>query len=115
MAGYWDALFPGEIPGAGEKVLPQLLAAGTLNLEGNELRVIRIGQADTAQSTVLHVPSLAAAVTGDLAYNTCQYPTSFPPPCCIESVIPSEDPTRRIAVRGTALHSLLPSSEDHRS
>jgi hypothetical protein len=23
----------------------------------------------TAQSTVLHVPSLAAAVTGDLAYN----------------------------------------------
>ena len=79
MAGYWDALFPGEIPGAGEKVLPQLLAAGTLNLEGNELRVIRIGQADTAQSTVLHVPSLAAAVTGDLAYNTCQYPTSFPP------------------------------------
>ena len=69
MAGYWEALFPGEIPGAGEKVLPQLLAAGTLDLEGNELRVIRIGQADTAQSTVLHVPSLAAAVTGDLAYN----------------------------------------------
>ena len=69
MAGYWEALFPGEIPGAGEKVLPQLLAAGTLDLEGNELRVIRIGQADTAHSTVLHVPSLAAAVTGDLAYN----------------------------------------------
>ena len=69
MAGYWEALFPGEIPGAGEKVLPQLLAAGTLDLEGNELRVLRIGQADTAHSTVLHVPSLAAAVTGDLAYN----------------------------------------------
>jgi glyoxylase-like metal-dependent hydrolase (beta-lactamase superfamily II) len=69
MAGYWEALFPGEIPGAGEKVLPQLLTAGTLDLEGNELRVIRIGQADTAHSTVLHVPALAAAVTGDLAYN----------------------------------------------
>ena len=69
MAGYWEALFPGEIPGAGEKVLPQLLTAGSLDLEGNELRVIRIGQADTADSTVLHVPSLAAAVTGDLAYN----------------------------------------------
>jgi hypothetical protein len=25
MAGYWEALFPGEIPMAGEKVLPQLL------------------------------------------------------------------------------------------
>ena len=69
MAGYWEALFPGEIPGAEEKVLPQLLTAGTIDLEGNELRVIRIGQADTAQSTVLHVPPLAAVVTGDLAYN----------------------------------------------
>ena len=69
MAGYWEALFPGEVPVAGEKVLPQLLTTDTLDLEGNELRVIRIGQADTAQSTVLHVPSLAAVVTGDLAYN----------------------------------------------
>ena len=50
-------------------MLPQLLTADTLDLEGNELRVVRIGQADTAQSTVLHVPSLAAVVTGDLAYN----------------------------------------------
>ena len=69
MAGYWEAIFPGEVPDADEKVLPQLLTTDTLDLEGNELRVIRIGQADTAQSTVLHVPSLAAVVTGDLAYN----------------------------------------------
>jgi glyoxylase-like metal-dependent hydrolase (beta-lactamase superfamily II) len=69
-AGYWEAVFPGEVPVAGEKVLPQLLATDTLDLEGNELRVIRIGQADTAHSTVLHVPSLAAVVTGDLAYNS---------------------------------------------
>jgi glyoxylase-like metal-dependent hydrolase (beta-lactamase superfamily II) len=69
MAGYWEALFPGDIPVAGEKVLPQLLTADALDLEGNELRVLRIGQADTAHSTVLHVPSLAAVVTGDLAYN----------------------------------------------
>ena len=69
LAGYWEAIFPGEIPEAGERVLPQLLTADTLDLEGNELRIIRIGQADTAQSTVLHVPSLAAVVTGDLAYN----------------------------------------------
>ena len=49
--------------------LPQLLSDDTIDLEGNELRVIRIGQADTAESTLLHVPSLAAVVTGDLAYN----------------------------------------------
>jgi glyoxylase-like metal-dependent hydrolase (beta-lactamase superfamily II) len=69
MAGYWEATFPGEVPTAAEKVLPQLLTTDTIDLEGNELRVIRIGQADTAESTVLYVPSLAAVVTGDLAYN----------------------------------------------
>src|SRR5260370_31770960 len=56
MAGYWDAIFPGEVPAAAEKVLPQLLTVDTIEVEGNELRVIRIGQADTAESTVLHVP-----------------------------------------------------------
>jgi glyoxylase-like metal-dependent hydrolase (beta-lactamase superfamily II) len=69
VAGYWEAIFPGEVPDTEEKVLPQLLTTDTLDLEGNELRVIRIGQADTAQSTVLYIPSLAAVVTGDLAYN----------------------------------------------
>ena len=69
MEGYWDAIFPGEVPPPTEKVLPQLLDADTIDLEGNELRIIKIGQADTAESTVLHVPSLAAVVTGDLAYN----------------------------------------------
>jgi len=68
-AGYWNAIFPGEVPVGAEKVLPQLLTTDTIDLEGNELQVIRIGQADTAESTVLYVPSLAAVVTGDLAYN----------------------------------------------
>ena len=69
MKGYWAAIFPGEIPGAAERVLPQLLTTDTIDLEGNALRVIRIGRADTAESTVLYIPSLAAVVTGDLAYN----------------------------------------------
>jgi len=59
MAGYWEAIFPGEIPTGADRVLPQRLDGDTLDLEGNELRVIRIGRADTAESTVLHVPSLA--------------------------------------------------------
>ncbi len=67
--GYWQAIFPGEVPEPGDRVLPQQLTGDTIDLEGNELRIIRIGQADTAHSTVLHVPSLAAVVTGDLAYN----------------------------------------------
>ena len=69
MAGYWEGIFPGEVPTGADKVLPQLLTTDTIDLEGNELRVIRISQADTAESTVLYAPSLAAVVTGDLAYN----------------------------------------------
>jgi glyoxylase-like metal-dependent hydrolase (beta-lactamase superfamily II) len=69
MAGYWEGIFPGEVPTGTDKVLPQLLTTDTIDLEGNEVRVIRIGRADTAESTILHVPSLAAVVTGDLAYN----------------------------------------------
>ncbi len=69
MAGYWEGIFPGEVPTGDDKLLPELLKTDTIDLEGNELRVIRIGQADTAESTVLHVPSLEAVVTGDLAYN----------------------------------------------
>jgi glyoxylase-like metal-dependent hydrolase (beta-lactamase superfamily II) len=69
MAGYWEAIFPGEVPTGADKVLPQLLPTDTIDLEGDELRVIKIGQADTAESTVLHIPSLAAVIAGDLAYN----------------------------------------------
>src|SRR5713226_1832571 len=60
MKGYWAAIFPGEIPAAADRVLPQLLPTDTIDLEGNELRVIKIGRADTAESTVFHIPSLAA-------------------------------------------------------
>jgi glyoxylase-like metal-dependent hydrolase (beta-lactamase superfamily II) len=68
-AGYWEAIFPGEVPSGAERMLPQVLTGDAIDLEGNELRVIRIGRADTAESTVLYVPSLDAVVTGDLAYN----------------------------------------------
>jgi hypothetical protein len=36
MGGNWNALFPGEVPAAAQRVLPHLLTTGTLDLEGNE-------------------------------------------------------------------------------
>jgi glyoxylase-like metal-dependent hydrolase (beta-lactamase superfamily II) len=69
LSAYWASIFPGEVPSGEQKVLPQLLEGDTIDLEGHELRIIRIGRADTADSTVLYVPSLAAVVTGDLVYN----------------------------------------------
>ena len=69
LSAYWASIFPGEVPSGERKLLPRLLEGDTLELEGNDLQVIHIGRADTADSTLLHVPSLAAVVTGDMAYN----------------------------------------------
>jgi glyoxylase-like metal-dependent hydrolase (beta-lactamase superfamily II) len=69
LSAYWTSIFPGEVPTDEQKVLPQLLDGDIINLEGHELQVIHIGRADTADSTVLFAPSVAAVVTGDLAYN----------------------------------------------
>jgi glyoxylase-like metal-dependent hydrolase (beta-lactamase superfamily II) len=69
LSAYWASIFPGEVPTDEQKVLPRLLEGDTIELEGNELQVIHIGRADTADSTVLFAPTLAAVVTGDLAYN----------------------------------------------
>ncbi|WP_327433074.1 hypothetical protein [Streptomyces sp. NBC_01236] len=48
---------------------PAAPAQLTIDLEGNQRQVLSIGQADTAISTALFVPSLAAVVAGDLAYD----------------------------------------------
>ena len=41
----------------------------TLRLEDHELQVVSVGQGDIAPSTVLHVPSLATVVSGDVTYD----------------------------------------------
>ena len=69
LSAYWASIFPGEVPTGEQRVLPQRMDGDTIDLEGHELRVIRIGRADTADSTVLHAPTLATVVTGDLVYN----------------------------------------------
>jgi hypothetical protein len=99
MAGYWEAIFPGEIPSGEERVLPQLLTADAIDLEGNELRVIRIGRADTAESTLLHVPSLAAVVTGDLAYNEVQMMTAEAGELELEQWIANLDKVANVAIK----------------
>jgi hypothetical protein len=50
-------------------VLPEALTAGEFELEGQVLRAVSVGQGDTEFSTVLHVPSAAAVVGGDVVYN----------------------------------------------
>ncbi|WP_089100406.1 MBL fold metallo-hydrolase [Streptomyces hyaluromycini] len=67
LSAYWKASFPGELPQAA--VLPEPLDAAEFELEGQVLRAVSVGQGDTEHSTVLHVPSAAAVVGGDVVYN----------------------------------------------
>jgi glyoxylase-like metal-dependent hydrolase (beta-lactamase superfamily II) len=67
LSGYWQSVFPGEIPEKPET--PDRLETTSIELEGCEIRVIDIGQGDTEHSTIVHVPSIRAVVGGDVVYN----------------------------------------------
>jgi glyoxylase-like metal-dependent hydrolase (beta-lactamase superfamily II) len=44
---------------------------GTFELEGHQLQAVEVGQADTYNSTVLHIPDLSLVVGGDVVYGSC--------------------------------------------
>ncbi len=45
------------------------LDGDVIDLEGNELRIIHLGQGDVHDSTVVWIPSIRALAAGDVAYN----------------------------------------------
>jgi glyoxylase-like metal-dependent hydrolase (beta-lactamase superfamily II) len=65
--GFWSAVFPGQIPE--QPIVPQALDGDVIDLEDQELRIVTVKQADTAPSTIVHVPSLDAVIAGDVVYN----------------------------------------------
>jgi hypothetical protein len=65
--GVWRTLFPGDqIPADPELAKP--MASPVFELEGNEFRAVEVGQTDTYNTTVLHVPSIRLVVAGDAVY-----------------------------------------------
>ncbi len=67
IMSFWNAIFPGQIPE--QPIVPEALDGDVIDLEGHELRIIAVGQADTAPSTIVYIPDLDAVITGDVAYN----------------------------------------------
>ncbi|MBP2706133.1 MBL fold metallo-hydrolase [Microbispora sp. RL4-1S] len=66
FGGFWNPRFPGQISGVRPAVRP--LSDGVLELEGERLRAIELGHADTDGSSALHVPSIGLVVAGDAVY-----------------------------------------------
>ena len=69
QAGQWSALFGDSAVKA--TALPEPMDGDTIELEGTEMRVIEVGQADIYPSTVVHVPAIDLVVAGDVVYNQC--------------------------------------------
>jgi glyoxylase-like metal-dependent hydrolase (beta-lactamase superfamily II) len=63
----WEPRFPGQLPS--QLIAPQTLAGDTLYLEGEELKIVKLGHTDTVHSTALHVLSIGLVVSGDCVYN----------------------------------------------
>ena len=63
----WADMFKGDA--LDNTVVPDPLDGDTITVDGAVLRAIVVGQADIPNNTVLHVPSLAAVVAGDVIYN----------------------------------------------
>ncbi len=59
--------FPGQIPA--HPAVPGALDGDVIDLEGHQLRIILVAQADTVPSTIVHIPDLDAVIAGDVAYN----------------------------------------------
>jgi glyoxylase-like metal-dependent hydrolase (beta-lactamase superfamily II) len=58
-------------------VLPQPLEGTVMYVDGEELRVIEIGQGDIAPSTIVHIPSIDTVVAGDVVYNRIHMMLAF--------------------------------------
>ena len=63
----WDVDFPGLIPDS--PVVFEPIPTRGLLLEGHRFEAVEVGHTDTDDTTVLHVPSIALVVAGDVAYN----------------------------------------------
>ncbi|THV46655.1 hypothetical protein BGAL_0369g00020 [Botrytis galanthina] len=67
---FWSAAFLDQIPTQDETIQP-LPLNGKFYLEDHLLQAVEVGQSDTYNTTVLHVPSLELLLTGDAVYGEC--------------------------------------------
>ena len=63
----WDKLYAGLIPPS--PVTAVTVPDNRFTLEGHELVIVEVGDSDSTDTSVLHVPDLGLIVAGDVIYN----------------------------------------------
>jgi len=67
VKSFWEPRFPGQLPA--RLIAPEVLDGDTFYLEGEALKVLELGQTDTAHSTALQVTAMRFVNSGDCVYN----------------------------------------------
>lgn len=67
---FWNSLFPGQLDQDYIAAEP-LPADGVFYIDNHRLQAIEVGQGDTYNSTVLHVPDLDLIISGDVVEGNC--------------------------------------------
>ncbi|MFJ1705345.1 MBL fold metallo-hydrolase [Kitasatospora sp. NPDC088346] len=63
----WKPVFGADIPD--QPLVPAPLLPQPLMIDRQLIRVLPLGQGDSADSTVVHIPSIATVLAGDFVYN----------------------------------------------
>ncbi|KAF7898097.1 hypothetical protein EAF00_004543 [Botryotinia globosa] len=69
-ARFWSATFPDQIP-TQDETIQSLPLNEIFHLDDHLLQAIEVGQSDTCNTTLLHIPSLELVITGDAVYGEC--------------------------------------------
>ncbi|MCJ1312099.1 hypothetical protein MMC25_005773 [Agyrium rufum] len=66
----WEGFFPGQIPDQDQDTsfLQALPADGIFKVDGHVFQAVEVGETDTWNTTVLHVPDIGLVVAGDAVY-----------------------------------------------
>ena len=67
FSALWESRFPGQIQR--DVTAAEPLSDPRFELQGQELVAVEVGHTDTADTTVLYIPSIGLVVAGDVAYN----------------------------------------------
>ena len=110
QAKQWLEFFGDDV--AKPTVLPEPLAGDVIDLEGQELRLIEVGQGDIAPSTVIHIPSIDTVIASDVAYNRIHLMLALSGPDQWQAWINSVDQVAGLAAKTIVAGHKRPGASD---
>jgi len=106
----WRAMFGDAVPEPA--LLPSPLDGDTIDLDGQVLRVVEVGQGDIEPSTIVYIPSIDTVVAGDVAYNRVHLMLALSGPKEWDAWISSVDQIERLGPEAVIAGHKAPDARD---